>query len=34
MLDRIGAVARVVLPLLILTAIALAGQAGQRWQTP
>jgi len=31
MLARLDAAIRITLPLAILTAIALAGQAGQRW---
>jgi hypothetical protein len=31
MFDRVVAVARVMLPVLILVAMALAGEAGQRW---
>jgi hypothetical protein len=31
MFSRLVAVARIVMPVLILTAMALAGEAGQRW---
>jgi len=31
MFTRIVAIARIVMPILILTAMALAGEAGQRW---
>jgi hypothetical protein len=31
MFSRLVAAARIVLPVLILTAMALAGEAGQRW---
>jgi hypothetical protein len=31
MFTRIVAVARIAMPILILTAMALAGEAGQRW---
>jgi hypothetical protein len=32
MFNRLVAVGRIVMPLLILTALALAGEAGQRWR--
>jgi hypothetical protein len=31
MFDRLVAVVRITLPVLILVALALAGEAGQRW---
>jgi hypothetical protein len=32
MFSRLVAVGRILMPLLILTALALAGEAGQRWR--